>query len=101
MTGQPVKRRDLSLPDGWKVTHHSTVQVLDHERLTPADLPVRGRWRAIERSADGWWLQPADDTARWWMDRHGERAGAVSGCISVHTQRLIPGWLQLQLPGTP
>ena len=99
MTGQPVKRRDLNIPAGWKVSHHSTVQVLDHERLAPADLPVRGQWRAIHQSPDGWWLMPADDTARWWMERHGARAGAQSKMISVHSQRLVPGWLQLPLPG--
>lgn len=98
MTGQPVKRRDLNIPDGWKVTHRSTVQVIDHERLTPADLPVRGVWRVIDRSPDGWWLQPDDSTARWWAEHHGARAGITSGCISVHALRLVPWWLQL--PGT-
>lgn len=97
---QPVKRRDLAIPAGWKVTHHSTVQVLDHATLHPADLPVRGQWRAIDRSPHGWWLKPADDTARSWSDRHGMKAGMASGCISVHSQRLVPGWLQLTLPGT-
>lgn len=97
---QPVKRRDLNIPDGWKVSRHSTVQVLDHERLTPADLPVHGAWRVIDRSPEGWWLQPDNAAARRWIDRHGTRAGAQSGCISVHAQRLVPWWLQLRLPGT-
>jgi hypothetical protein len=94
-----LKRAQVPLPEGWKVTNRSHVQVLDHERLTPADLPVRGTWRTVDRSPEGWWLMPADDTARWWLQRHGTKAGAQSGCISVHAQRLVPGWLQLNLPG--
>jgi hypothetical protein len=93
--GHVLKRSELPLPDGWRVTRGGRVQVLDHERLTPADLPVRGRWVALDRSPDGWWLQPADDTARWWLQQHGSRAGATSGCISVHGQRLVPGHLEL------
>jgi hypothetical protein len=97
---RPLQRRDVPIPDGWKVTNRSHVQVLDHERLTHADLPVRGGWRTIDRSPDGWWLQPVDDLARRWLAVHGSKAGATSGCISVHTSRLVPGWLQLNLPGT-
>ena len=96
-----TQRRDLVLPDGWKVTHHATVQVLDHGKLHPADLPVRGKWRAIDQAPDsGWWLQPADDAARWWLTRHGTAAGVSSGMVNVHRLRLVPGWLQLPLPGT-
>ena len=93
------RRKDLVVPDGWRPTVHSTVQVIDHERLAPADLPVRGRWRVLDRSPDGWWLLPADDTARWWLERHGAKAGASSGCVSVHAQRLVPSFLQLSIPG--
>ncbi len=96
-----VQRRDLNLPDGWKVTVHSTVQVLDHPKLHPAELPVRGQWRAIDQAPNsGWWLQPADLEARTWLHRHGTRAGVASGMINVHRLRLVPGWLQLSLPGT-
>lgn len=95
-----MRRRDLAIPDGWKVTHHSSVQVLDSPTLTPADLPVRGVWRAITPGPDsGWWLQPSDDQARRWLAAHGGRAGAQSGMVRVHRNRLVPGWLQLELPG--
>lgn len=92
-----MKRRDVSLPDGWRVRPNSHVQVLDHAGLTPADLPVHGGWRVLDRSPDGWWLYPADDVARRWLAVHGQQAGVQSGCISVHGLRLIPGWLQLTL----
>jgi hypothetical protein len=93
-----VKRADVPLPDGWKVTHHASVQVLDHPKLAPADLPVRGVWRAIDQAPDsGWWLQPSDDTARRWLTRHGHSAGAASGCIAVHRLRCVPAFLQLRL----
>jgi hypothetical protein len=94
-------RGDLALPDGWKVTHHATVQVLDHPKLHPAELPVRGQWRAIDQAPDsGWWLQPKDDVARRWLQLHGQKAGASSGMVNVHRLRLVPWWLQLPLPGT-
>lgn len=97
-----VTRRDLAIPDGWRVTHHSTVQVLDSAKLAPADLPVRGVFRAISPGPDsGWWLQPVNDTAQRWMALHGTRAGATSGMVRVHRLRLVPGWLQLELPGMP
>lgn len=101
MTRQHPVRSDLALPDGWKVTHHATVQVLDHAKMQPVELPVAGRWRAIHPAPDdGWWLQPADLAARTWLHRHGTRAGAQSGMVNVHRLRLVPGWLQLPLPGT-
>lgn len=96
-----TKRGDLAIPDGWKVTHHAFVQVLDHAKLAPADLPVRGNWRAISQGPDsGWWLMPSDDTARTWLQRHGTAAGVQSGMILVHRLRLVPSFLQLHLPGT-
>lgn len=96
-----VTRGALAIPAGWRVTHHSTVQVLDSTTLAPVELPVRGAWRAISPGPDsGWWLQPADDEARRWMQLHGRKAGASSGMIRVHRLRLVPGWLQLELPGT-
>lgn len=96
MTGPTVQhRRDLPIPDGWKVTRGSRVQVLDSITLEPRELPVRGRWLPLDRSPMGWWLQPADDMARWWIDHHGARAGVISGCIQVHAQRLVPGFLEL------
>lgn len=100
MSRGDVTRRDLAIPDGWKVTHHSTVQVLDHAKLMPAELPVRGAFRAITPGPDSsWWVQPVDDMARRWMALHGEKAGAASGMVRVHRLRLVPGWLQLELPG--
>jgi hypothetical protein len=95
------KRRDLSLPDGWKPTHHSTVQVLESDTLRPQELHVAGAWRCISPApGDGWWLQPSDEAARWWLQRYGTRAGAASGMVNVHRQRLVPSWLQLTVPGT-
>jgi hypothetical protein len=95
-----VKRADVPLPDGWKVTHHASVQVLDHDTLTPAGLPVRGVWRALDQAPDsGWWLQPSDHAARRWLAAHGSAAAASSGCIAVHRLRLVPVFLQLRLDG--
>lgn len=97
MSGQPT-RRELPLPAGWKPSHHATVQVLDHARLQPADLPVRGMWRCIDQAPDnGWWLQPSDELARGWLLHHGQAAGASSGMINVHRLRLVPAWVQLTL----
>lgn len=94
MTGTQ-HRRDIPLPAGWKVTRGGSVQVLDHERLHPAGLPVHGRWHVVDRSPEGWWCQPSDDVARWWLTAHGGQAGAQSGCIQVHGLRLVPGHLEL------
>lgn len=93
-------RRELNLPDGWHPTVHSTVQVIDHERLRPGGVPVAGLWRCIDRAPDGgWWLQPADVAADRWLTRHGQRCGATSGMVNVHALRLTPWWLQLALGG--
>jgi hypothetical protein len=93
-------RKDLAIPNGWKVTHHAHVQVLDHAKLTPADLPVRGVWRAISQGPDsGWWLQPSDQTAQRWLAAHGTAAGAQSGMVLVHRLRCVPAFLQLTVPG--
>jgi len=95
-----TKRGDVPLPDGWKPTHHAVVQVLDHAKLMPADLPVRGSWRCISQAPDsGWWLQPADQVARTWVERHGAAAGVQSGMVNVHRLRLVPAFLQLSLDG--
>jgi hypothetical protein len=94
-------RRDLNLPDGWRPTVHSTVQVIDSPTLAPRDVTVRGRWQCIHPAPDdGWWLQPADDPARRWLAAHGARVGAQSGMVNVHRLRLVPSWLQLPVPGT-
>lgn len=96
MVSTPLRRRDVPLPAGWHVTRGGLVQVLDHDKLAPADLPVRGRWHVVDRSPEGWWLQPSDDVARWWADHHGTRAGMASGCLQVHGLRLVPGHLDLE-----
>jgi hypothetical protein len=94
-------RRDLNLPDGWRPTVHSTVQVIDSATLRPDDVPVTGLWRCINAAPeDGWWLQAADETATRWLVRHGRRCGAVSGMVNVHRLRLVPSWLQLPVAGT-
>jgi hypothetical protein len=96
-----TRRKDLSIPEGWKPTHHATVQVLESSTLRPVDMPVAGLWRCIDRAPDaGWWLQPKDGAARAWLAGHGRRAGASSGMVNVHGLRLVPSWLQLSLPGT-
>lgn len=99
MTAQ--QRRDLNVPAGWRPSHHSVVSVLDSATLRPQELHLPGRWRCISPAPEhGWWLQAADEAARWWLDRHGARAGAQSGMVNVHGLRLVPGWLQLPVPGT-
>lgn len=90
-----VRRKDVPIPDGWRLRPNSSVQVLDHDRLTPAGLPVRGLWRALDHSPEGWWIYPDGDVAARWLRVHGPQAGVISGCIQVHAQRLVPGWLQL------
>lgn len=98
VTTDAQRRRDLAIPDGWRPTHHANVQVLDHAKLMPADLPVRGHWRCIEQAPDsGWWLLPADDASRRWLAAYGTAAGAVSGMVRVHRLRLVPSFLQLRL----
>lgn len=92
---QPLRRKDLNLPDGWRVTRGAGVQVLYHDRLYPAGLAVDGRWHVVDRSPEGWWLQPSDDAAHRWLAVHGANAGAASGCVQVHALRLVPGQLQL------
>lgn len=90
-----MRRKDVPIPDGWKVRPNSHVQVLDHAKLAPADLAIPGEWRALERSPDGWWIYPANQAAHRWLAANAQRAGAQSGCVQVHAQRLVPGWLQL------
>lgn len=94
-SGHTLTRRELPIPREWKVTRGGRVQVLDSATLEPRELPVRGTWTVIDRAPAGWWLQPADDLARWWMRQHGTNAGATSGCIGVHGQRLVPSFLDL------
>jgi hypothetical protein len=88
-----VRRTELLLPDGWKPTRNTRVEV-----LPDADEPVppAGVWRIVDRSGGGpgphWWAQPVDEQARAWAAGHGDRI--TSGCLEVKGLRCVP-------PGTP
>lgn len=83
-----MSRAEQLIPDGWKPRVGSVV-IVEGTKDDPA--PPHGVWKVISAApgAGQWWLLPAGDAAREWLERFpGQRH--VGGCITRPGRVLLP-----------
>jgi hypothetical protein len=78
-------RSSMLVPEDWNPRRGNRVSLLptkDDPR------PAPGVWFVLDRAPDGRWLQPHDEAARTWADKHAQLL--TQRCLQLPGRRLVP-----------